>query len=66
MKIAIVNLYGLKDGNKAYYRKLGCCFDFVSDKAYASNLTEEEAVDVLNHKDFYLKMYNAEKMVIES
>lgn len=66
MKIAIVNLYGIKDGDKSYLRKLGDCFDFVNDKKFGTELTEDEAADVLKHKDFYLKMYNAEKMLIES
>lgn len=65
MKVAIVNLYGIQDGRKAYYRKLGSCFDFVNDKKNCSELTENEAVNILNHKDFYLEMYNAEKMLIE-
>lgn len=67
MKVAIVNLYGKQDGRKAYYRKLGLCFDFVSDKTISgTELTEAEAANVLNHKDYYLKMYSAEKMVLES
>jgi len=67
MKVAIVNLHGIKDGDKAYYRKLGLCYDFVSDKTISgTELTEAEAINVLNHKDYYLKMYGAEKMVIES
>lgn len=66
MRIAIVNLYGSQDGDKAYYRKLGLCFDFVNNKNLASELTEKEAVNVLEHKDFYLKMFGAEKMIIET
>ena len=65
MKIAIENLYGVKDGRRAYYRKLGLCYDFVNDKAFSSELTESEALNVLKHKDAYLKQYGAERMVIE-
>lgn len=66
MKVYIQNLYGMNDGNKAYYRKQGVhCFDFVNDKKYASNLSEDETKEILRYKSYYTKMYGALKMGIE-
>lgn len=64
MKIKIINLYGIKDGCEAYYRKLGDCFDFVSSIEYASDLTANEVNKVLEYRDWFLKQYNAEKMIV--
>lgn len=51
----------------AWYRKQGrYCFDFVTIKNVATNLTEAEAIEILKHKDYYLKMFGADKMIIES
>ena len=66
MKVYIKNLYGIKDGKKAYYRKQGIgCFDFVNDKKNASELAQEEANKVVEHLEWYKKMYNADEMGIE-
>ena len=60
MIIKMVGLYGIED-QKAYFRKIGDgCFDFVSDKKFASYLKEDEAKRVMDNKDWYLKQYNAE------
>lgn len=65
MKVYIQNLYGIKDGRKAYYRKDGDCFDFVNSPVYATNLTREEAEHILSFADFYKKQFNADTMGIE-
>ena len=64
MYIVIHNLYGLKDGNKAYFRKLGDCFDFVSDKKFAADLTQQECDEIMSHEEWYCKQYNASHMTI--
>jgi hypothetical protein len=65
-KIAITNLYGIKDGDKAYYRKLGRHgFDFQWPKKLGSELTDEEVDDILKHKEYYLKQFGAEEMIVE-
>ena len=64
MIIKIIGLYGL-DNTKAYFRKSGDgCFDFVNNKKYASNLSSEEAEEVMKHKDWYLNNYEADIMLI--
>lgn len=65
MYIAIKNLYGINDGMKAWYRKIGHCFDFVADKGYATDLSEEETDNVLRYKDYYLGQYKASEMLVE-
>lgn len=66
MIIAIHNLYGIKDGNKAYFRRNGkYCFDFVGKKEYASELTENERQMIMAYKDWYLYQFNASHMTIE-
>lgn len=63
MKVYIYNLYGIKDGKRAYYRKNGdYCFDFVNSIEFASELTEEEVNEIMEHKDWYCKQFNAEGM----
>ena len=64
MYIVIHNLYGLKDGRKAYYRKLGDRFDFVPDKQFATDLTRQECEKIISHKDWYCKQYNASDMTV--
>ena len=60
MIIKMVGLYGM-EGIRAYFRKNGDgCFDFASDKKFASDLTEDEVKSVMSNKDWYLKQYNAE------
>lgn len=66
MYIAIKNLYDIEDEHKAWYRKLGLCFDFVNDKKYATDLTEEEINGVLQYKEFYLNQYKASEMLVEA
>lgn len=64
--IYIENLYGINDGQKAYYRKQGAsCFDFVNSKEYASDLTEEEAEEIMFYADWYKNQYKASAMGIE-
>lgn len=66
MKIYIKNLYGLKDGRKAYYRKQGTyCFDFAWSKDYASDLSDQEVKNVLEHGDWYMQQYNADEIGVE-
>lgn len=66
VKIVIKNLYGLKDGQKAYFRKQGNgCFDFVYQSKFASELTIEEASDVLKNGDFYKNLYKADEIYCE-
>ena len=64
-KVAIVNLYGIKDGSKSYFRKSGDCFDFVWKREYASDLTIEECKTILKDYKWYLEQYNASDMVVE-
>lgn len=65
MYIKLENLYGIK-GLNAWYRKQGDgCFDFVNAKDHASYLTEEECEQTMKHKEWYLKQYNAERMVVD-
>ena len=64
MYIVIHNLYGLKDGRKAYYRKLGDRFDFVPDKQFATDLTRQECEKIISNKDWYCKQYNASDMTV--
>lgn len=66
MKLYIKNLYGFKDGQKAYYRKQGVFgFDFVNDRKFASELTSQEAGKVLAHSEWYKNQYKAEEIGIE-
>ena len=65
MYIVIHNLYGLNDGRKAYFRKLGDCFDFVSDKKFASDLTQQECEKIISQKDWYCEQYNASDMTVQ-
>lgn len=64
MYIKMIGLYGMEN-HKAYYRKIGdSCFDFASDKKFASDITREEAEKIMESQDWYLKQYNAEFMVM--
>lgn len=66
MFIVMHNLYGIDDGSKAYYRKRGTgCFDFVGRKDFASELTKEEAADVMREHEWYCKQYGASHMTAE-
>ena len=63
MFVKMTGLYQIDDGKPAYFRKPGVgCFDFVNDKAFASDLTEDEADNVLKHGAWYLKQFNAMKI----
>lgn len=64
MLCVLHNLYGM-DGRKAYFRKIGDCFDFVNRKEFASFLTWEEAKRVLQYKEWYCKQYGASYMDVE-
>lgn len=64
MYIKMVGLYEMEN-QKAYFRNVGDgCFDFVRDKNYASDLSNEEAEDIMKDKDWYLKNYGAEFMFV--
>lgn len=64
--IYIENLYGIDDGRKAYYRKQGTgCFDFANSKEYASDLSKEEADEIMRYANWYKKQYGANAMGIE-
>lgn len=65
MFIYIQNLYGANDGKKAYYRKIHDCFDFVSSKDKASQLSKEEAEKIMSYAKSYKSQYNASVMGIE-
>lgn len=58
MIIRLTGLYGLED-TKAYFRERGDCFDFVNDIRFASNLTEEDAVKIIDSGEWYKKLYAA-------
>lgn len=66
MTVYIKNLYGIKGDRKAYYRKNGeCCFEFVNQKKFASDLIAEEVAEILAHSDYYTKMYRADTIGTE-
>lgn len=66
MYIAINNLYGIKDGRKAYFRKQGVgCFDFVNSKEYATDLTEDECRRIKKSEIWYCLQFNASHMTVE-
>ena len=66
MKVYIKNLYGINDGIKAYYRKLGdSCFNFVSDKKYSSDLTKDEVKKIMQYAEWYKNQYKASEMGVE-
>lgn len=66
MTVYIKNLYGIKEDCKAYYRKNGeCCFEFVNQKKFASDLTVEEVAGILANRDYYTKMYGADTIGTE-
>lgn len=53
-------------GQTAYYRKLGeYCFDFVTRKEYATDLSEKNTEHVLAHADWYGKQYHATSVEVE-
>lgn len=54
-----------KHGDESYYRKLGDCFDFVWDKEFGTDLTEEQAKVIMEGKDAYCKWYGASNLVVE-
>ena len=64
MYIKMIGLYGFEN-QKAWFRKRGDCFDFVSRKEFASDLNEEEAVQVMEYKEWYCNQYQAELLIIE-
>lgn len=65
MKVFIKNLYGFQDGKKAYYRKLGLCFDFVNSIEFASDLTEAEVEKIMAHSEWYKNQYKASEIGVE-
>ena len=67
MKVYIAGSYDSGVAWRAWYRKQGrWCFDFVTSKEYASELTEEEVSLVLAAGDYYLKMYGASAIGAEA
>ena len=65
MKIYIKNLYGINDGRKRYYRKVGDgCFDFGS-KERASDLTRDEVEKIMQHAEWYKTQYKASEIGVE-
>lgn len=65
MKVYIKNLYGIKDGRKAYYRKLGDCFDFVNSIEFASDLTNGEVEKIMIHGEWYKDQFKASDIGVE-
>lgn len=66
MKVYIEGFYESGAAWRAYYRKQGrYCFDFVWSKEDASELTEEEARQVLAGGDYYMKQYGASEIGVE-
>lgn len=65
MKVFIQNLYGIKDGRKAYYRKSDDGFDFASDPKFATELTQAEVNTILKHGEWYKNQFNAETIGAE-
>lgn len=64
MIIKMIGLYGL-DNTKAYFRKIGDgCFEFVNNKEFSSDLSNDETEKVMKNKEWYLKNYNAELMFV--
>lgn len=56
----------VKGDYKAYYRKQGLyCFDFTTDKRYATDLTDLECNKIVQNSEFYKKMYGVPTMVLE-
>ncbi len=64
MYIKMIGLYGFED-QKAWFRKRGDCFDFVTRKEFASDLTAEEAAQVMKYRKWYCDQYQAELLIIE-
>ncbi len=63
--VILRNLYHIEDDTVAYFRNQGIgCFDFVSDKKFASKFTKEEAEAITKHTDYYIRMYGASEMAI--
>ena len=61
-------IVAMEHGNYvSYYRKQGqYCFDFVTRKDLATDLTEQECDRVVKNSDYYLKMFGAKKMFVEN
>lgn len=54
-----------RGAGEAWYRKLGYCFDFMTDKAYASDLTEAEANRIVDNAAYYTGLFGADEMKVE-
>lgn len=65
MKIYLENIYGIKDGTRVWYREHLGTFSFASDKNLATEVPSGRVEDILKHKDWYLKQFNAESMGAE-
>lgn len=63
MVVKMINLYNMK-GIDCFFQKIGDCFNFTPSREFASELTEEEAKEIVSHKNFYTDIYNAEDMII--
>lgn len=63
MIIKMIGLYGLGDNSTAFYQTVGDgCFQFVNDIKFASDLSEEEVAEVMEHEAWYCKQYRASRM----
>jgi hypothetical protein len=61
MKVVLIT-----NGIKSYYQKVGDgCFNFTYIKEFASELTEKEAIEVINHSVQFCKLYGATELRIE-
>ena len=61
-------IISIDHGNyKAYYRKQGLyCFDFVTKKDLATDLTQQECDNIIKNSNYYLDMFGAKKMYVEN
>ena len=63
MIIKMMGLYGF-DNTKAYFRNIGDgCFDFVNNKKYASDLSREEAEEIIDNPTQALEDYRQQNEV---
>lgn len=59
MFVKMSGLYGLNDSD-AWYQKVGDgCFQFVNDRKFASDMSEPECRNVLEHGEWSMNQYNA-------
>ena len=67
MYVVMHNLYGLNDGDRAYFKRVGdSCFEFTWNKSSASDLTQQECESILKNQDWYCHQFRASHMTIEA